>query len=364
MQLQTAHIANSLIPETDQLQNLKAVFRNAILLDGRFKILGVGVDLLHLLNYTEAQLLGRSLEAVAENLDGEVQKKIDRGYFDEFRVALKPRQGGRLVVGLSGFYLGFIADANDVIVLRTRNIQPLIDASEELEAKVLELDKFVYKAAHDLRGPLATIKGLINLGLKEADPETLKFILTQLAKFSDNLDKKLYKLILNAEFGQDLPTSNSHHDIHTLESRLKLLMSEGAGPNQIQFSFHSNINNLVHHDIVSLESVCMHLLIFIRHMPHSRLSSVKIHFEEATEASKANLKINVYAEGFGFDPMWIVLFTTEVGYADLLSNPDLLTISSFQRSLLRLKGTIQVAPLPTGASFEMTIPLLDENLVD
>jgi PAS domain S-box-containing protein len=43
----------------------------------------------------------------------------------------------------------------------------------ELEAKNFELDSFVYRTSHDLRSPLASILGLIELMLKDKDPNNM-----------------------------------------------------------------------------------------------------------------------------------------------------------------------------------------------
>src|SRR4029077_2487985 len=61
-------------------------------------------------------------------------------------------------------------------ILLTQNItESKLQASKlkrtltELEAKNFELDSFVYRTSHDLRSPLASILGLIEIMLKDKD---------------------------------------------------------------------------------------------------------------------------------------------------------------------------------------------------
>jgi ligand-binding sensor domain-containing protein/signal transduction histidine kinase len=47
----------------------------------------------------------------------------------------------------------------------------VLDRTQKLVEKNKELDQFLYRAAHDLKGPLARMKGLVNLGLIEIEDE-------------------------------------------------------------------------------------------------------------------------------------------------------------------------------------------------
>jgi ligand-binding sensor domain-containing protein/signal transduction histidine kinase len=47
----------------------------------------------------------------------------------------------------------------------------VLDRTQKLVEKNRELDQFLYRAAHDLKGPLARMKGLVNLGLIETEDE-------------------------------------------------------------------------------------------------------------------------------------------------------------------------------------------------
>ncbi len=57
-----------------------------------------------------------------------------------------------------------------------------------------ELDNFLYKSSHDIRGPLMTFQGLCNLGLMETNDQVVRNILEKLLSHSDKMAKILGRL--------------------------------------------------------------------------------------------------------------------------------------------------------------------------
>jgi PAS domain S-box-containing protein len=75
------------------------------------------------------------------------------------------------------------------------DITGLKNTEEKLKAKVWELDTFIYRSAHDLRGPLTSIMGLIALGKEEVHDEKLDRIMNHLDKSALKLNQVLSDLI-------------------------------------------------------------------------------------------------------------------------------------------------------------------------
>ncbi|HTH58073.1 MAG TPA: ATP-binding protein [Cyclobacteriaceae bacterium] len=77
----------------------------------------------------------------------------------------------------------------------------LLDVTEqysqmlELQRVNTELDNFIYHASHDLRSPLTTTMGLINLGLKETSLDTVRSYLQIIQERINHLDSLLKDLI-------------------------------------------------------------------------------------------------------------------------------------------------------------------------
>ena len=68
-------------------------------------------------------------------------------------------------------------------------------SNHELEKAVKDLDQFIYKTSHDLRGPIATMQGIINLGVIEASEARSKDYFNILHKVSQNLNNVLFRLL-------------------------------------------------------------------------------------------------------------------------------------------------------------------------
>jgi signal transduction histidine kinase len=60
---------------------------------------------------------------------------------------------------------------NEQVTTRLRAEQKLQQTNEELSKRNTELDNFVYSVSHDLRAPIASVLGLINLAKKDSDTE-------------------------------------------------------------------------------------------------------------------------------------------------------------------------------------------------
>jgi len=74
-----------------------------------------------------------------------------------------------------------------------RDISKEKQAEEELKKINFELDHFVYRASHDLRAPLTSIRGLVEISLEEKDTQKLK----QYMSFVGDSAKKLDNYIIN-----------------------------------------------------------------------------------------------------------------------------------------------------------------------
>jgi len=78
-------------------------------------------------------------------------------------------------------------------------------SNHELEKAVKDLDQFIYKTSHDLRGPIATMQGIINLGVMEAKEKVSIEYFHTLHKVSNNLNNVLFRLIEVHETYQKKP---------------------------------------------------------------------------------------------------------------------------------------------------------------
>lgn len=78
------------------------------------------------------------------------------------------------------------------VIDRTKELQ---QANNDLQITNRELDTFVYRASHDIKGPIMTMLGLCNVAEMEAIQEMSKKYFTMLADVARQLQSKLQRLL-------------------------------------------------------------------------------------------------------------------------------------------------------------------------
>jgi light-regulated signal transduction histidine kinase (bacteriophytochrome) len=86
--------------------------------------------------------------------------------------------------------------------------------TKELEKRNYELDNYVYKVSYDLRVPLTSILGLMNLIQSETDPETIRQYTNLIGKRALKLDDFIQSIF------NFLKTINSAFQITEINSQL------------------------------------------------------------------------------------------------------------------------------------------------
>jgi signal transduction histidine kinase len=84
------------------------------------------------------------------------------------------------------FMLGIHKRSENILV---ENEKKVVEQNQELSKINSELDKFVYSTSHDLRAPLSSVRGLIQLMERETDPEEIRLYIRLMKSRVDNLDK-------------------------------------------------------------------------------------------------------------------------------------------------------------------------------
>lgn len=95
----------------------------------------------------------------------------------------------------------------------TNSERDLMEKNKELIKANQELDRFVYSASHDLRSPLASIAGLIELSRRDpqAQSEYLKLMMTRV-----NVMDKFIRDIIDYSRNARLPTAKEILNLHSL----------------------------------------------------------------------------------------------------------------------------------------------------
>ncbi len=78
--------------------------------------------------------------------------------------------------------------------LRRSNIK-LLNKNKKLGKINEELDSYVYKASHDMRAPLTSLMGIVNLIKQEQDPEKIKALVEMQEKCITKMDNHIHQII-------------------------------------------------------------------------------------------------------------------------------------------------------------------------
>jgi PAS domain S-box-containing protein len=98
------------------------------------------------------------------------------------------------ILDTTGKAVQFIAIESD-ITERKANQQALIDRNEDLSKINAELDRFVYSASHDLRAPISSLLGLIEVARLEKDMGNLENLLDLQEKSLLRLDRFIKDIV-------------------------------------------------------------------------------------------------------------------------------------------------------------------------
>lgn len=186
---------------------LEAIEGSVVLLDEKFIIKFYNRSFEHLLSRLDVQSLSLHssiFKILSHNFDDDFRINLSRAltgertdfmheHFDRnqkmivMQYKIEPMEIQGKVVGIA--LLG--TDCTEKVVQdRTLKIQ-----NEELIHVSRELDRFVYCASHDLRAPLMSIRGIINLVQKDDDPVSRQQYLSHIDKSITRLDKFISEIV-------------------------------------------------------------------------------------------------------------------------------------------------------------------------
>lgn len=137
------------------------------------------------------------------------------------------------------------------------------EKNRELEKLNKELDTFIYKTAHDIRGPLARLQGLCNVGLMDVTDDKAVDYLQKLKANADYLNFILSRLGTIYEISNLIPDNkpvsfkdiveeissqiNFHqsYDVSNLKANIPENMEFFSDPKLLKFVFYNLIENAV-----------------------------------------------------------------------------------------------------------------------
>lgn len=218
-----------------------------------------------------------------------------------------------------------------------------------------EVDNFIYHAAHELRGPLATIRGLINLVKIRQSNDELERLIQLIDSHANKLDERLFHLAYMAR-----PLGITEPDpkkicFHDLETRLRKIIEKNSFVDFMELHFSApeqapeNINEAL------LSSLLDNLLLHILKLTNTGTQS-HISFKLTTETNF--LKVTVGSLGFTADAsMQAAYAIPEFTYTDLVRYPQMTNFYSAQKLCEQLDAKLKLnIPSSTIHRMEVEIP--------
>lgn len=189
-----------------------------VMLDTDFAVLQINKGFENIFGFSIDDLRGKSLNAilVPRELQGEAEAlnrsahagRID--YFESFRLN---KEGSLIPVVI---YALPVMDQNKAIGIYGIyvDIHERVRVEEELKTRNMELDHFVYKVSHDLRAPLASILGLINLTKLEKEPATQEYYVDLMRAQVEKLDQFIHDILSHSKnLNLDVVTSEIDFEV-------------------------------------------------------------------------------------------------------------------------------------------------------
>jgi light-regulated signal transduction histidine kinase (bacteriophytochrome) len=352
------------IPYSEINSRIGGIFPDSVVLNGRFEIITMSQNILDALGYSLEFLKGKSVSALTKGFDfrEKIESKLQSGYFVEDQFEITAASGQSVLFGVSGFYLGLIAEIDDVIILKFRNLDEINLMYNRLEMKTAELDRFVYHSAHSLRGPLATIKGLINLAKLATDPEEFKFLVTQMDVFAEKLDDKLYRLIYFAEADKASETPVNGMSFCDLSNQLKKFFNEINIGGSITLDCDVSKDTTILNNGSMVLSLLRNLIAFFAGRPDRAPGcEMGVHAHTGPSATEFTLRV----KGFFLDKdVQEKLINANFGYSEILNYQELINFYAAKKIVFKLRGTLHFTVLSSDEVFiSMAIPTDGESLL-
>lgn len=314
------------------------ILADEVIVNSQFTIAAAGEDIGSALGFERGHFSGRPVSDLLGSAlpPTRLTSLLKPGYFMDYHLRLKTVSGEFIPFTMSGFYVRMINPSNGLIILKLQTAAAAAHDSASNRLNIA-LDEFIYATSHSLRGPLATLKGLISLfAISSADDHA--FLLEKMRHHADKLDDRLHKLIYFAEVDK---TDEFLEGELTLESiAAKLGCSEDIGYRVKDVRFKAALPEYT--EQLQNGKLILALLQNIQ----------SFFFRHATQPCDMDFHIHIKDTGYEFELSASGIALTEeqyqkaevinLGYSEILSDPDYTDIYAAKKIILKLHGQLRL----------------------
>ncbi len=224
--------------------------------------------------------------------------------------------------------------------------------NEELRKVNVELDRFVYSVSHDLRSPLSSIQGLINIAKLSQDPEEIRNILLMIED-RVNSQEHFIKEIIDYSRNTRTETRRDPINLRELVSEIVNSLRFSLDASKIDFRISIPADTILLSDRIRLTVILSNLI--GNAIKYHDLSKPAPFIEIGYQPDESILYIT--DNGSGIDPTHAGRIFDMFYRASESSKGSGLGLFITKETITRLGGTISVeSELGKGSTFQIHLP--------
>jgi signal transduction histidine kinase len=341
------------------LKNIARIFPDSLIMNEQRQIISLGDNVGRLLGCTLLEVGGWDISALFANTSAatEFQHHLAKGSCENLVAHLRYQRNRNVHINcwISGFYLSPIGDSMGIAIVKIEAMDELGIHDNHFTANNDDLDEFVYRTTHDLRGPVATIQGLLSLINLERSKLTdyLKTLIEHIEKSAQILSDRLFNLNYLSETA-NCKTVNYNLDSAELESRLRSTLEQNLAINNIEFHIKSSKRFYGGVNASLTTGLLNHLLLYFISLPRNDAATITY----SIEVVKPGILIKITSQGFLTTHQHrqaIVnkdsLYTTIISYAELIN------FFAAMKSAERMRASISIdSMLETSQEISVVVP--------
>lgn len=251
----------------------------------------------------------------------------------------------------------------ETVLTISRDISRLKKSRKDLESKNenlsklnFELDRFVYSASHDLRAPLSSILGLINLAKTEMDLKEIQ-LLHQMMEVSVKKLDEVIKDIIDYSKNARADIVPELIDFHKLIPEMVANFAYSPEAMKIKFNIDIDGNTPFYSDIKRLKMIFNNLL--SNSIKYADLNKAQPFVGISVSLSPKEAKIHVKDNGIGIKPEYLGNIFNMFYRATEYSKGTGLGLFIVKEIVSKLNGQISVkSEYSFGSEFILQFPIL------
>ncbi|AFM02532.1 signal transduction histidine kinase [Bernardetia litoralis DSM 6794] len=241
-------------------------------------------------------------------------------------------------------------------ILTTQHVENLLkEKNDQLKKTNDELDHFVYSVSHDLRAPLTSIKGILQLiKMDNASITNINMYLGLISKSIERLDNYIREVLSISRNNRTMIT-NEKINFEEIIEEIKEDLAYLDEFKEVQIELNVKKESIFKSDKVRIKAIFDNLISnAIRyHNPYCEKSCVKI----TIHINEKEAQINITDNGLGISKKHIEYIFDMFYRANDQKMGSGLGLYIVKETVLKLKGTIEIDSLPNkGTTFTIVVP--------